>query len=41
MTATRQPRQPLTRRAIRALRRLNDEIELGFYIRSGHGVDHH
>ena len=26
MTATQQPRQPLTRRAIRALRRLNDEL---------------
>lgn len=26
MTATQQPRQPLTRRAIGALRRLNDEL---------------
>jgi len=26
MTATQQPRQPLTRRAIRVLRRLDDEL---------------
>ena len=41
MTATEQPRQPLIRRAIRALRRLNDDVELGFDLRSGNGVSHH
>jgi hypothetical protein len=35
MTATQQLRQPLTRRAIRALRRLNGELALGFDLRSG------